>query len=345
LLTNDTAQQLPPAPALDALTRQQMHEERIQMPRNFPSLLAAVIVLSCGSSHVSAQGRDRTPPTAPTNLTVTSTTEHSASLAWGPSTDNSGRFSYIICCDGGGRNVTVSQSVTSHTIEGLQSGKKYVFRAYAKDAAGNLSKSSNAVTVTLPGEIAAPTKPAVQVLDVGPTHVSLAYSSTDDGPIMLYIIYIDGEQVFAMSSKSGTFTCAKTMVPTYCNPIDQDTTYTFTVQARDIDGNLSPMSDPIVVTTDPITPNDQTPPTEPANLTAENTGGFHIVRWDPSTDDLAAQPFIRYDVYVNGELRRVVVGNTEAEVELYLGETSTITVIAVDTADNESLPGTITVTP
>src|SRR5687768_13641383 len=110
-----------------------MHEERIQMPRSFTSLLAAVIVLSYGSSHISAQTRDRTPRTAPTNLPVTSTTEHSASLAWGPSTDNSGRFSYIICCDGGRRYVTVSQSATSHTIDGLQSGKTYVFRAYAKD--------------------------------------------------------------------------------------------------------------------------------------------------------------------------------------------------------------------
>jgi hypothetical protein len=67
------------------------------------------------------------------------------------------------------------------------------------------------------------------------------------------------------------------------------------------------------------------------------------VRWDASTDDLAAQQFIRYDIYVNGQLQRVVVGGTTAEVELYLNETSTITVIAVDTADNESQPASIVV--
>jgi hypothetical protein len=38
-----------------------------------------------------------------------------------------------------------------------------------------------------------------------------------------------------------------------------------------------------------------------------------------------------------------VVGGTSAEVELYLNETSTITVIAVDTADNESQPTSIVV--
>ncbi|MND09678.1 hypothetical protein D3C83_332020 [compost metagenome] len=60
-------------------------------------------------------------------------------------------------------------------------------------------------------------------------------------------------------------------------------------------------------------------------------------------DDLAPQSFIRYDVYVNGELRAVVVGDTTAQVEFEYGVTSNIAVIAVDTADNESVPGTITV--
>jgi hypothetical protein len=232
--------------------------------------------------------------------------------------------------------------MTSHTLEGLQSGKTYIFRVYAKDAAGNLSKSSNPVTVTLPGELAAPTKPVVGVLDVGPTHASLNWSSTDDGSSIWYTIYIDGEPVFTLNSKSGTFTCAAVLVPTGCTPLDQETTYVFTVQARDIDGNLSPVSDPVFVTTDPADPNDHTPPTQPMNVTAEADGAHIIVRWDPSTDDLAPQSFIRYDVYVNGELRAVVVGNATAVVEGDYGVTHNISVIAVDTADNESAPGTTT---
>jgi chitinase len=300
-----------------------------------------LLTLVCGSSLLSAQTRDRTPPTAPVNLMVTATTEHSVSLAWGPSTDNSGRFNYLIT--GTGTTVTVSQSQTSHTIGGLQSGKTYIIRVYAKDLAGNISKPSNPVTVTLPGEIAAPTKPVVALLGVGPTHATLTWSSTDDGSTIWYTVYIDGQPVSTINSTTGTFTCAAVLVPTYCVPIDQETTYTFTVRARDVDGNYSPMSDPLFVTTAAANPDDQTPPAPPANITAENTGGFHLVRWNPSTDDFASQAFIRYDVYVNGELRAVVVGSTSAEVELYLGETSTITVIAVDTADNESEPGSITV--
>ena len=110
------------------------------------------------------------------------------------------------------------------------------------------------MTVTLPGGLAAPTKPVVAVLDVGPTHASLSWSSTDDGPTIWYTIYIDGQPVSTLNSKAGTFTCAAVLVPTGCVPLDQETTYTFTVRARDVDGNLSPVSDPVVVTTDPAEP-------------------------------------------------------------------------------------------
>ena len=308
------------------------------------SLVAAVRVLLLtlvfGSSVLSAQNRDRVPPTAPANLVVTATTEHSVSVAWGPATDNSGRFSYVLCC--AGTTVTVGQTVTSHTLQGLKSGATYVLRVYARDAAGNLSKSSNPVTVTLPGALAAPTKPIVALLDIGPTHASLTWSSTDDGPAIWYTIYIDGQPVSTMNSTAGLFTCAALFVAPYCVPLNQETTYTFTVRARDVDGNLSPFSDPVVVTTDPADPNDHTPPTQPTNVTAENDGGHLVVRWDASTDDLAPATLVRYEVYVNGELRAVVFGNTIAPVEIDFG-VNNITVIAVDTADNESAPGAITV--
>ena len=304
-----------------------------------------VLTLVCASPALIAQSfrtRDRIPPTAPTNLVVTATTERSVTLAWGPASDNSGQFSYVICCTG--TTVTVSQTVTSTTLGGLQPGKTYSFRVYARDAAGNLSGSTNVVTVTLPGQLPAPTKPVVTLLDVGPTHASLSWSSTDDGPIIWYSIAIDGHDVATLNSRTGTFTCAAVLVATGCLPLNQATTYTFTVRARDIDGHVSPVSDPVVVTTDPADPNDQTPPTQPMNLTAQTDGALITVGWAPSTDDRAPPSLIRYDVYVNGELRAVVVGQTTAQVEFEYGVTSHIAVIAVDTADNESLPGTVTVT-
>ncbi len=314
------------------------------MTRRFPSSFATaqmlLLALLCSSSQLSAQARDRTPPTTPTNLTVTAMTPTSVSLSWGPSTDNSGTFSYYL--SGVGPAVVVPQTRTSHTITGLTPGTTHTLRVAARDLAGNNSKSSNAVTVTLPGVMpGAPTKPAVQVVGVGPTHASLTWASTDNGPTIWYTIYINGQMVSTTNLRAGTFTCAAVMVPTYCVPIDQSTTYTFTVRARDGEGNLSPMSDPLPVTTAPADPNDQTPPAQPANITADNIGGFLLVSWSPSTDDHAPPSLISYDIYVNGQLRRVVVGETAAEVDFYAGEDHTVTVIAVDTADNESVPGTI----
>jgi chitodextrinase len=305
--------------------------------------LALALALVCGSSALSAQGsrtRDRTPPTAPTNLVASAVTETSITLTWGPSTDNSGSFTYVICC--AGPTVTVGQHVTSHTIEGLKSGQTHTIRVYAKDAAGNLSKASNPVTVTLPGDVAAPTKPVVTVLGVGPTHASLGWLSTDDGPTIWYTISIDGQPVSTLNSRTGTFTCAAVLVPTGCVPLNQNTTYTFTVRARDVDGNLSPVSDPVVVTTAPA-PDDHVPPTSPANITAESDGAHLILRWTASTDDIAPQAFIRYEVRVNGELRAVVIGQATAQIEIEYGVTNDIEIIAVDTADNESAPGTISV--
>ena len=305
------------------------------------ALLVLLATIVSSSSLLSAQrfrGRDRTPPTAPTNLAVVNVTENSVTLSWGPSTDNSGSFVYLICCVTS--NIQVPQTQTTYTIEGLQSGKTYTFRVYAWDAAGNTSKSSNAVTVTLPGAIAAPTTPVVELLEVGPTHATLSWSSTDDGTLIQYTIFIDGQQVRALHSRSFTFTCASVAPPTYCIPFDQATTYVFTVQARDSDGNRSPMSDPLIVTTEPA-PDDFSPPTSPTNITIDGIGGFSNVSWNAAVDDVAEQRFIRYDIYVDGELRTVVTGATSAEVETDFGD-NVLTIIAVDTADNESPPASIT---
>lgn len=295
-----------------------------------PKVGILIVLIAFGSSTVWGQGnriRDRIPPTAPTNLVVTATTPQSVSLAWGPSTDNSGSFNYVICCGKG--TVTVGQTVTSHTLEGLASGATYVIRVYARDGAGNLSSPSNAVTVTLPGD-AAPTKPVVTVQDVGPTHVSLTWRSTDNGSIW-YTIFLDGQAILTTNSTSGIIA-----------PLEQETTYTITVQARDAQGNLSPVSDAVVVTTDPPNPNDHTPPTPPTNVTADGNIGDVVVRWNASIDDFTPQSLIRYNVYLNGELSTVVVGNPSAVVHLDIG-VNVITVIAVDEADNESQPGTVTV--
>jgi len=126
-------------------------------------------------------------------------------------------------------------------------------------------------------------------------------------------------------------------------PLEPETTYTFTVQARDFGGNLSPISDPVTVTTEPSNPNDVTPP--PTNLGENHWGdGETHVSWAQSTDDLDEQRFIQYNVYVNGVLSDTTVGSGFSIVySPGTGGLVTVSVIAVDTAGNASAPASITI--
>jgi chitodextrinase len=84
-------------------------------------------------------------PTAPGNLTVTGHTSSSVSLSWTAATDNVGVTGYQILQSG---TVVGSTSGTTFTVGGLAPATGFSFTVTARDAAGNVSPSSNTVTVT-----------------------------------------------------------------------------------------------------------------------------------------------------------------------------------------------------
>jgi hypothetical protein len=99
------------------------------------------------------------------------------------------------------------------------------------------------------------------------------------------------------------------------------------------------------LTTLPANPNDTTPPTVPANVSAYSFGDLEMsLSWTQSTDDFDAQVNIRYDVYVNGRFEDVVFGSGGPRV-IYgtdFGH-SLIEVFATDTAGNTSAAGIFTI--
>jgi len=293
--------------------------------------LGWVLALALGPSTAWA-ARDRTPPTTPTNLRVTGTTSYSVSLAWNPSTDNSGSFSYRICC-AYSNSATVSQSVTSFTFTaGLEAGRSFTFRVWAVDAAGNSSKASNAVTVTLPRDTIPPSKPLVSVTDEGPTHVSLTWSSIEDGPHVWYQVFRNGTSIIQGSTSTSA------IIPL----LDPVTTYSFRVQARDFGGNLSPLSDPATATTEAPNPHDVMPPTTPTNLQGSSYGCEVELTWGESTDDLDPQWIVEYEIYVNDVYdHSLSLRNTRAIVYGTFTGQNTFAVVAVDTAGNKSSAATL----
>ncbi|MEV5987904.1 glycoside hydrolase family 48 protein [Streptomyces sp. NPDC052051] len=177
---------------------------------------------------------DTTPPTVPTNLTVSATTDTTVSLTWTASTDDVGVAGYDIYRAG---TLTGSAATTTFTDSGLKPSTSYAYTVRAKDAAGNVSAASGAVTATTeagsggtPGAVkvqyknndTAPgdnqIKPGLQVINTGSTPltlstVTLRYYFTGDGGASTYNTSVDyaavgssnvTQKVVALSSpKSG----------------------------------------------------------------------------------------------------------------------------------------------
>jgi len=297
-------------------------------------MVTILLVMAMMVTPVSA-AKDRTPPTTPTNLRVTGMTAYSVSLAWNPSTDNSGSVTYTICCANVSSETFPGPASSRVYRAGLEAGRSFTLFIVAKDASGNYSRQSNSVTFTLPRDTTPPTKPVVSVTDVGPTHVSLAWSSVEDGPGVWFTVTMNGNTVMSgQRDTSGTF-----------GPLQPETTYTFTVQARDFGGNSSPVSDPVSVTTEASDTTDTTPPTMPGNLTDNGMSfqdGETWLFWQQSTDNVDPQSVIRYDVYANGVLDHSLIGGDRTILYGNPGVFNTYQVIAVDAAGNQSAPATLT---
>ncbi|WP_459209390.1 reprolysin-like metallopeptidase [Aquimarina rhabdastrellae] len=89
-------------------------------------------------------GNDTEAPSAPTNLSASSITDTSLSLSWNAATDNVEVTEYDVY-----RGTTLISTVanTSLDVTGLTANTAYTFSVKAKDAAGNVSSSSNIVNV------------------------------------------------------------------------------------------------------------------------------------------------------------------------------------------------------
>src|SRR5688572_1426785 len=154
--------------------------------RSLVGTLAMLAALALGSAGALAEAADRKPPTASRNLRVTGSAHYSVSLAWDASTDNSGFLTYWIQSSNGYR-MSVPMSRTSATFtDGINAGVTYSFQMWAVDGSGNKSQLSNKVTVSLPQDTNPPSVPELTVTDVGPSHVSLSWSSTDEGSLIYY---------------------------------------------------------------------------------------------------------------------------------------------------------------
>jgi chitodextrinase len=97
-----------------------------------------------GASTSACQG-DTQPPSTPTQLQATATTQTSISLAWTASTDDVGVAGYRVY---DGSALVASPTNTNVAITGITCGTPHSFTVVAFDAAGNLSSPSGALQVS-----------------------------------------------------------------------------------------------------------------------------------------------------------------------------------------------------
>jgi chitodextrinase len=301
---------------------------------SFTAYIAAtvlVLIMVLGPSTASA----RRPPT-PEGFRVTATTAYTVTVAWDPPRNNSG-FNYYLSGAYGVTPAVLPPTATSHTFTRLHPSNQYWFFIYAKNAGGEVSGQVSTTTRTVLDTTTPSTGPVVTVTEVGSNYVSLSWTpAQDDCPFLSYQVSVNGDPHTSLSPNLSA--TVRLLAP--------QTTYSLTVRGRDEGNHWSPFSDPISVTTLPPNPNDHTPPTTPANLTAYGFGDGSTethVSWTQSTDDFDAQSNIRYDFYLNGVLQEVLFGSgSPSTVYAEFGE-NLIEVTATDTAGNTSAAATVTI--
>ncbi len=94
---------------------------------------------------IGGSGADTSPPTQPTNLTVSNEQDTQVTLSWNASSDNIGVTGYEIFLDGSSLGTTTGTSVN---ITGLTACSSYNFGVLAFDAAGNNSGTASTIGST-----------------------------------------------------------------------------------------------------------------------------------------------------------------------------------------------------
>ena len=211
----------------------------LKLTTQFATVLIVLALLLSTSPALAA--RDRTPPTQPTNLHTTAITATRVTLAWNPSTDNSGNVTYRVRMVSPSTERSTSQ--TSFTWTSLSSNTTYSFYVYAVDKAGNRSANSNTLTVTTPAPDTAPTTPTnLHTTAVAHTTATLAWNpSIDNSGSVTYRI--------EMSSIYSSWTMETIQTSITWTSLSPNTTYSFYVFAFDSSGNRSANSNTLTFST------------------------------------------------------------------------------------------------
>ena len=204
---------------------------------------------SAPSTPLTVRTLDTQAPTVPTGVRVTGPTVTSLTLSWNPSTDNVGVVGYRIMRGTSPSNLTGIANVPccSYIDTGLAANTTYYYAVAAYDATQRTSANSTTVQGTTLRDVTPPTVPAnVSARALSQTQVNVTWSaSTDDTRISNYKVY-RGKTATSMVQIGASTTTSYLDTKAVAN-----TTYYYSVQASDINGNSSAQSPAVSVKTLP----------------------------------------------------------------------------------------------
>ena len=279
------------------------------------AVLLACLLFNGPAGSAAGTVRDRTPPTAPTNLVAGTITNTSVSLSWRPSTDSSGRWSYKIRITNLRNSAynsiaTVSQTTTTYTARFLATNSPYTFAVHAVDAAGNKSAESNVVSVSTPPDTTPPSGSTLQANVISPSQVQLTWTKSTDNVTnncCSYSINVNGSRYnghvnWISPSPAGTIAAS-------IRHLTPGTTYSFSINVSDWSGGNVATSNTVNVTTTPSS--DTTPPAAPTNLrlVRDDSCGEVWLGWAETSDNADAQDSLEYEIWVNGVQSPLPVGS------------------------------------
>lgn len=270
---------------------------------------------------------DMQPPSAPGGLSVSADTFTTITLAWKPSTDNTGIKSYEIYCNESRKATTTA---TCYTCKGLAPGKIYTFYIIAYDIAGNPSPRTCTISACTTADHDAPSAPSG--LKVGfATETELDFEwlpSSDNVKVSGYEVFKDGKKAVSVSG----LTCkVKNLVP--------GESHAYYVKALDQSGNDSASSGLL----NAAALKDLQAPTAPTGFKEVKMSGSSIsLQWNASDDNVSVKG---YNIYCNGNIidtstktSRTVKNPSGLGINIYCvraydlvgnlsGESNTVTVI------------------
>ncbi len=194
---------------------------------------------------ITIQNGDTQAPSTPANVKATPVSNSQIDLSWSASTDNIGVSGYVIMRNGSPL-ITVG-TVTNYSDNNLTANTAYSYQILAKDAAGNTSPASPAVqaTTTNPADTQAPSVPAnLTATAVSESQINLSWTASTDN------IGVSGYEIYRQTGISPAQKIATVTQTTFGDTtLIANTSYTYTVKARDAAGNTSAPSSGATATT------------------------------------------------------------------------------------------------